>query len=79
MQDVTTGKVASHHFSNEQSVIDTTVTKKLQEMYAMEFNEANSEERAISHEDEQFLDIMKHSVHKKTKWSLRTTTAAAES
>ena len=57
--DISTGMVGNHHFIVQEEISDTSITSMLKEMYANEFSETAGEKRALSHEDEQFLEIMK--------------------
>ena len=56
--DVSTGDVPHHYFRFESYVADTQRSKVLQEIYTNEFSEAQSEKKALSREDERFLEIM---------------------
>ena len=60
--DISTGMVGNHHFTVQEETKDTSITGMLKEMYANEFNETSGEKRALSHEDEKFLEIMKQGV-----------------
>ena len=57
--DISTGRVSNHYFSVSENIQETSISDRLMEMYATEFNEVASEKKALSHEDLQFLEIMK--------------------
>ena len=56
--DVSTGTIASHCFTPNEPIRESYAANILNEMYQNEFNESQSEKRALSQEDERFLEIM---------------------
>ena len=62
--DMITGAPANHRFVEASEAKDTYISKRLKEMYTLEFNEINGEAEAYSKEDEKFLEIMNSSVQK---------------
>ena len=59
VKDVSTGTIASHCFTPNEPVKGSFAAGFLKEMYQSEFNEDQSEKRAVSQEDDMFLEIMK--------------------
>ena len=59
VKDVSTGAVANHCFTYSEPVQDALITDALKQMYMNEFNEKEGEKRALSQEDETFLQMMK--------------------
>lgn len=62
--DATTGISALHHFVEKSHVKDRAIDKKLEDMYNLEFNEIDSENKGPSKEDEKFMEIMASNVKK---------------
>ena len=62
VKDAVTNTTAPHHFTTTISIKDQYITRQLQHMYEVEFNEKDSEEKANSKEDDTFLDTMKMEV-----------------
>ncbi len=60
VRDVSTGTIAKHCFTPKEPVQGSFAASFLKEMYQSEFNEDQSEKRALSQEDELFLGIMKN-------------------
>ena len=63
--DATTNQISSHIFSSAGRVNDEETTRNLRKMFLLDFpEEMNSEQQAMSHEDLQFIKIMKDNVTK---------------
>jgi len=60
--DIATNEPSPHHFTSSTTIRDEYISKSLKEMYLLDFNEENSEERALSNEDKEFLNIMQNGV-----------------
>ena len=67
MQDVTSGKIASHHFGIKNEVKDVSAKQMLQRMYNQEFNESKvafterigkTDMEEVSFEDREFLKMI---------------------
>ena len=56
--DVSSNNIAQHQFVVKEDIRDVSIADQLEEMYAHDFNEKNSEKKATSVEDEKFLRIM---------------------
>ena len=63
--DAVTGTAASHCFVQREPVKGSYAASVLNEMYQLEFNETKGERKALSQEDETFLQIMKEGAEKK--------------
>ena len=66
VQDVTSGKIASHHFGIKNEVKDVSAKQMLQRMYNQEFNESKvafterigkTDMEEVSFEDREFLKM----------------------
>ena len=64
VNNVATGKIADHHFTNGCIARNNYLSKKLNEMYLTEFNEVNTEEKGMSQEDKRFLTILNSGIQK---------------
>ena len=73
VQDVTSGKMASHHFGITNEVKDVSAKQMLQRMYNQEFNESKlafmegigkTDIEEISFEDREFLKMMNENSRK---------------
>ena len=63
-RDITSNDIPSHYFQFQSYVSDTHSSHMLKEMYENEFNESNSEKKALSREDELFLQTMENGLRK---------------
>ena len=62
--DTATKKASEHHFALAPPIKDNFITQNLNAMYQHDFPEENSEKRALSNEDAQFMQMMQDSVVK---------------
>ena len=60
--DISTNKLATHHFESIQRIKEDAVARALYRMYMLEFSERDSEKKAMSRNDEKFIDKMKRGV-----------------
>ena len=58
IKDISTNTIAKHHYVLKSRVEDVSISEKLQEMYAIDFNEKSSEKKALSVEDAKFINLM---------------------
>ena len=61
-RDVVTNEIPSHYFHFQSYVSNKKQSHILQDMYTNEFNESNSERKALSREDEYFLKTMEEGI-----------------
>ena len=64
VNNIATGNIADHHFTDGCIARDNILSNKLYEMYQAEFNEVNTEEKGMSQEDKQFLKILNSGIQK---------------
>ena len=67
VEDISTGKMADHHFTVQEKINDHQIHDQLVQMYQTEFVENLKESKALSVEDKKFLDIMEHGAQKEGK------------
>ena len=61
-QDIVTGKLSHHHFTEPTTIKESSINHALTEMYNLEFNEVNGDLEGLSNEDDRFLHMMQDEV-----------------